>query len=126
MAKTISTILGVVFLLAGIAGFVAPNLLGFHLSTVHNLVHIVTGALSLYFGLSGTLSAARTFAIAFGAVYALLGVAGFIAGSGADRMLEIGPLMLGTVDHTFHVIVGVLYLISGLLTKGHVRDGARD
>ena len=126
MAKTVATILGAVFLLAGIAGFVAPNMLGFHLNTAHNLVHIITGAVSLYFGLSGTLSSARTFDIAFGAVYALLGVAGFIAGSGDDRMLNLGPLMLGTVDHGFHIITGVIYLIGGMLTKGSVRDTVRD
>ena len=126
MAKTIATILGIGFLLVGIVGFISPGLLGMHLNTTHNLVHIITGAVSLYFGLAGTLSAARTFDIAFGAVYALLGVAGFVAGSGDDRMLNLGPLMLGTPDHAVHVLLGVIYLIGGLLTKADVRNVARD
>ena len=54
MAKTISTILGIVFLLVGLLGFAAPNLMGMHLSTTHNLIHLVSGALALYFGLKGT------------------------------------------------------------------------
>jgi len=33
MAKTVATIMGIVFLLVGIAGFVAPGVGGFHLST---------------------------------------------------------------------------------------------
>ena len=78
MAKTVATIMGIVFLLVGIAGFVAPGVGGFHLSTAHNLIHIVSGAASLYFGLAGTLSGARLFCLAFGAVYGLLGLAGLL------------------------------------------------
>lgn len=126
MAKTIATILGIGFLLVGIVGFISPGLLGMHLNTTHNLVHIITGVVSLYFGLAASLSAARTFDIAFGAVYTLLGVAGFVAGTGDDRMLNLGPLMLGTSDHAVHIILGVIYLIGGLLTKGDVRHAVRD
>ena len=56
MAKTVATIMGVVFILAGLVGFVSNDLLGFHLTAFHNAgVHIVSGAVSLYFGLKGTL-----------------------------------------------------------------------
>jgi hypothetical protein len=121
MAKTIATILGVVFLLVGIVGFVSHNFLGTHLNTTHNLVHIVSGALALYFGLAGSLAAARTFDIVFGVVYGLLGVGGFLLGSGSDRMLAIDDLlMLGTMDHIVHILLGVLFLIGGLMTKAAV------
>ena len=56
MAKTIATILGIGFLLVGILGFVAPGILGMHLSPAHNVVHLVTGAVSLFLGLKGSLS----------------------------------------------------------------------
>ena len=46
MAKTICKILGVVFLLVGVAGFAAPRLLGAHLDASHNVVHIVSGVVS--------------------------------------------------------------------------------
>ena len=59
MAKTVCKILGVVFLLVGVCGFAAPNLLSAHLSPIHNVVHIVSGAIALYFGFAGTLSAAK-------------------------------------------------------------------
>jgi hypothetical protein len=120
MAKTIATILGIVFLLVGVIGFVSPGFLGTHLSTTHNLVHIISGAVSLYFGLAGSLSGARTFCLVFGVVYALLGVCGFLLGSGPDRMFEalsaLG-LHLGTMDHIVHILLGVVYLIGGLMTK---------
>jgi hypothetical protein len=125
MANRIATTLGIVFLVVGIAGFLAPTLLGAHLSMVHNVVHLVTGAISLWIGLKGSMSAAKTFCLVFGVVYLLLGVAGFFAGSGADRALTVGPLMLGTVDHIIHIALGAIYLIGGLMTRAVVPAPAR-
>src|SRR5947207_2682090 len=51
MAKTISTILGVLFLAVGLLGFAAPGLMGMHLSVAHNVVHLVSGAVALFFRL---------------------------------------------------------------------------
>jgi hypothetical protein len=128
MAKNIATILGVVLILVGIVGFLVgptnattPNFIGTHLNTPHNLVHIVSGALALYFGMAGTLSAARLFCIIFGIVYALLGVAGFLLGSGADRMLAIDDLlMFGTMDHVVHILLGIVFLVGGFLTRADI------
>ena len=118
MAKTVAKILGVVFILVGLAGFAMPNLLGAHLNTAHNLVHLVSGALALYFGFAATLSAARLFCIVFGIVYALLGVAGFLLGTGSERMLAIDDLlMLGTMDHIIHILLGIIFLAGGFLTR---------
>src|SRR5687767_4085504 len=119
MAKTAATILGIVFLLVGVAGFFLPGFLGTHLSLAHNVIHLVSGAISLYLGLKGSLSAAKTFGIVFGLVYLLLGVAGFLAGTGPDRMLTVlpGQLELGTMDHIIHVVFGALYLVGGLATR---------
>ena len=122
MAKTLSTILGIGLILVGIAGFLAPGLLGMHLTLGHNLVHLISGALALYFGLSGTLGAARTFCLVFGAVYLLLGLAGIVAGDGEARLLTVipGELMFGMPDHIVHVLLGALFLIGGLTTRGAV------
>lgn len=119
MANRIATILGIGFLLVGVAGFVAPTLLGAHLSTVHNIIHLVTGAVSLWLGLKGSPGAAKTFCLVFGAVYLLLGIAGFAAGDGDMRMLRVipGQLELGTMDHIIHVLLGAIYLIGGLMTR---------
>ena len=124
MAKTICKLLGVVFVLVGIVGFVMAkdatgrDALGTHLTTAHNLVHIISGLIALYFGFSASLSAARGFCLAFGAVYLLLGVVGFITGKGDDRMLAIDDLlMLGTRDHAIHILLGILFLVGALMTK---------
>ena len=125
MAKTIAKILGVVFILIGLIGFVVGpgnvpegNFLGTHLTTTHNLVHLISGAVALYFGFAATLSAARLFCIVFGVVYLLLGVVGFALGTGDNRMFHVGDLlMLGTMDHVVHILLGVVFLIGGFLTK---------
>lgn len=120
MAKTICTLLGIVFILVGLVGFAAPGLLGAHLSPAHNVVHLVSGAVALYLGLKGSLSAAKMFCLIFGAVYLLLGVVGFALGSGDDRMFHViaGTLELGTVDHVIHILLGAIFLIGGLMTGG--------
>jgi uncharacterized protein DUF4383 len=117
MAKTVCKILGVVFLLVGIIGFVNPNALGAHLGNVHNVVHIVSGAIALYLGFAGTLAAAKTFALVFGVVYLGLGVLGLAMGTGPDRMWMLGPLHFGQVDHGIHILLGVVFLAGGLFTK---------
>jgi hypothetical protein len=117
MAKTVCKILGVVFLLVGVLGFVSPTLLGAHLTLPHNLVHIVSGVIALYLGFAGTLSAAKTFCLVFGVVYLALGILGMAMGTGAERLWEVGPLMLGQADHGIHILLGVIFLAGGLFTK---------
>jgi hypothetical protein len=139
MAKTISTILGAGFLLVGLLGFVVPGLLGAHLSVAHNVVHLVSGAAALFFGLKGSLANARMFCIVFGAVYALLGILGFIAGgqsavsggmpgmSPDSHLLKVipGVLELGTADHLIHIVLGAIFLVGGFLTKADVEAARR-
>jgi hypothetical protein len=116
MAKTVCKLLGVVFVIVGICGFFAPNLLGAHLTMPHNLVHIVSGAIALYFGFAGSAGAARGFCLLFGLVYLLLGVCGWFLGNGAEHMFEkIPSLMLGKMDHIIHVLLGVIFLAGGAL-----------
>lgn len=117
MAKTICKILGVVFLLVGVAGFAAPELLGAHLSPVHNVVHILSGVVALYFGFAGTLSGAKAFCLVFGIVYLALGILGLVLGAPPDRMWMVGPLHLGTADHAIHLLLGAGFLAGGLFTK---------
>jgi len=135
MARTICKVLGALFILVGLLGFVAPGLLGFHLSLPHNLIHLISGAIALYLGLKGTLASARLFCIVFGIVYLLLGVAGYLAGAdrqhtipnlthtGTDtNLLQLiaGSLELASMDHGLHILLGIIFLIGGFLTKADV------
>src|SRR5262245_29363801 len=98
MAKTVCKILGVVFILVGLLGFVQPGFAGAHLFGAHNAVHIVSGAIALYFGFAGSLAGAKTFSLVFGLVYIALGILGFAFGTGTEKMWHVGPLELGQVD----------------------------
>jgi hypothetical protein len=120
-----------VFLLVGVAGFAAPGLMGTHLTVAHDVIHLVSGAASLYMGLRGTLAGARLFCIVFGAVYGLLGVAGFLVGregatshgvpgpSPDPNLLTVIPglLELGRMDHVVHILLGLVFLVGGLMTR---------
>src|SRR6185312_229216 len=117
MAKTVATLVGIVFILVGIVGFFSHNLLGAHLGKVHNVVHLASGAVSLYLGMKGSLAAARQFCIVFGLVYGLLGLVGYLVGTGPDHMLELPYFVVGTRDHIIHIVIAILYLIGGFSTK---------
>ena len=117
MAKTICKILGVVFLLVGVVGFAAPDLLRAHLTPPHNVVHIVSGVVALYFGFAGSISGAKTFSLVFGIVYLALGILGLAMGEPPDRMWMLGPLHFGTSDHAIHILLGIVFLAGGLFTK---------
>ncbi len=116
MAKTLCKVLGVVLLLVGIAGFFNAHLLGAHLTTLHNCVHILTAAIALYIGFAGTANAARLFCLAFGAIYLLLGIVGFInpgiVASLIGHSLAAGDTLMA--DNAIHVVLGAVFLIAGL------------
>ena len=116
MAQTICKVMGVAFLLAGVLGFVMPHLLGFHLTTVHNVIHLATAAVALYLGFAGTYGAARTFCIAFGAVYLALGVLGFVAPGLVATVIGHPPVTSAELmpDNLFHIVVGGAFLFAGL------------
>jgi uncharacterized protein DUF4383 len=115
MTITKATTFGGAFLvLLGLLGFVAPGFMGMHLSPLHNVVLLLSGGVAIYFGLKATQAAARTFCTVFGALYGLLGLAGFVAG-GRDYILTIipGTLVLGAMDHLVHLILGAIFLSVG-------------
>ena len=121
MAKIVCKLLGIVLLIVGLLGFThILDALGAHVGpayATHNLVHIVSGILALYFGFAGSFSSAKGFCLLFGIVYTALGILGFALGHPPNHMWIIGPLTLGTADHAIHVLVGVVFLAGGLFSK---------
>ena len=118
MAKTLCKIFGVVLLLVGIAGFLRHDLLGMHLTTIHNVVHLLTAAIALYFGFYSSDASARAFCQIFGAIYLLLGIGGFVAPDVIANVIQDHTVMGGgnlTPDNIVHLLVGAVFLIVGLL-----------
>ena len=125
MAKTLCKVAGVVLLVVGLAGFAMPHMLGMHLTPIHNVVHLLTAGLALYMGFAASVGAARTFCTAFGAIYLLLGILGFIApGVVATVIGHAGAVSAGdlTPDNAVHVLLGAVFLLVGLTSPRVVAE----
>jgi len=112
-AKTAATVIGAVFILVGILGFVPNPLVSptglFQVNTTHNLVHLISGA-ALLAGAYTEIGASLTLKV-IGVVYALVAVLGFVVG---------GPMLLGLIavnhaDHFLHVLLAVVILAAGFM-----------
>jgi uncharacterized protein DUF4383 len=118
MAKTLCKILGVVLLIVGLCGFAAPNLLGMHLTPIHNIIHLLTAAIALYLGFAGSAQGAKTFCAVFGAIYLLLGILGFAAPNVVAQIIgHPGPVTSSdlTPDNAVHLLLGIVFLAVGLM-----------
>lgn len=76
----------------------------------HNLVHLLSGALGLLAFASGP-RAARIYALAFGAVYVVVAIWGFIIGGGESIL---GFIPVNDEDNVLHAVLGVLGIGAGL------------
>ena len=129
-----ATVVGAVFLLVGVLGFVpgvtsqydtmavaghgsTAMLLGvFQVSILHNIVHLLFGAA----GLAAARSAggARNYLIIGGAIYLVLWIYGLITGN-SDSAANFVPL--NTADNWLHLFLGVGMIALGfLLTRDRV------
>lgn len=107
-----------IFLILGLVGFATPNLMGFHLTLIHNFIHIVTGLIALYLGFAGSYDGAKTFCLIFGVVYLLIAVIGFMApGTLASILGHPGPMSSADFmpDNVFHLVVGIVFLAAGMM-----------
>lgn len=124
IARMVALVLGVVYVLVGIAGFIpalAPEgthegmdsatgaILGiFPINAVHNVVHLVIGAALLY-GSTATPTAIMVSKV-IGAVYILVGILGIPFPNG------FGLLPLGGADIFLHLATGAVLLYIGFMT----------
>ena len=119
MLKPAALVFAVIFLLIGILGFVpaaTPDgmLLGvFHVNAAHNVVHLLSGAVALWAGLTSAANARLYFRI-FGIVYGLVAVLGFVVGEG----LLLGIITNNAADTWLHVAIAVVSLVLGFGVRG--------
>jgi hypothetical protein len=116
--RLLATVLGAVYLLVGLAGFVVTsgvgfaategeNLLLFEVNPLHNVVHLGIGAALLL--ASRSVSAAKAVNVTVGAVYLLVGVVGlFLVGTAANI------IALNAADNVLHLGSAILLLGVGL------------
>ena len=129
-ARLYCTLFGIVLVIVGILGFFyeASFSTGDDLATDevfgilgvngwHNLVHIASGLVLL----AAAGSAARSVALAFGLVYVIIAIWGFLETEGGyGAILDLIPV--NTEDNVLHLIIGLTGLGAGAATpKGEIR-----
>ncbi len=113
LARTVAAVFGAVYLLVGILGFVLVSggegdLLGlFPVNALHNIVHVLLGAILLYGSMSFAAAVQTTRGV--GIVLLILGVLGFIAPDG------FGLVPLGGNDIWLHLATGAILLATGFM-----------
>jgi len=136
-AQWASLIVGVVFLIVGIAGFIpgvttdygeltfaghhsGAMLLGiFAVSVLHNIVHLLFGIAGILFARSVT--AARSYLIVGGIVYAVLWLYGLII----DRDSSMNFVPVNNADNWLHLVLAVGMIALGVLLGRRVKDAGR-
>ena len=109
MARTVAAVFGAIYLVVGLVGFVLDSpLLGlFEVNALHNIVHILLGAILLY-GATST-DAAIMANRGVGAVLVLLGILGIPFPDG----FSLVPL--GGNDIWLHLATGAILLAAGFM-----------
>ena len=140
-AQLYCLIAGLALLLAGIFGFFADatfdlsttsdpeggnvggmlqgdSFLGFEVNGWHNVVHLASGLLLL--GAFRSRKAAKTVALAFGLVYAVVAVIGLIDGNDVLGIIPVNP-----ADNILHIALAALGIIAGLISRPKREDRDR-
>ena len=107
--KTYAMVIGAVLVLVGLIGFVNAPILGiFGVNTAQNVLHLVGGALILWFGSKGS---GKTANMTLGVISAVVAVLGFVPG-GKDLLASIFAINMAiTYLHAAIAVVslGVAY-----------------
>lgn len=92
MASKFVKVLGIVFLILGVIGFVFPMEGLFHLTPIHNVIHIISGIVALF--MSSSEAKSILYAKIFGAVYLLVAILGLFTHEFAGIMFMVATNIL--------------------------------
>lgn len=112
MAKTLSIIFGIVFIIIGILGFVGNPLVGegatFVTNTAHDIVHLVSGIVLLLAGFSSVKAGAAALKT-IGIIYLIVTILGFVLSSPM-----LGIIEYNAADNWLHLVLAVILILAGL------------
>jgi len=121
LGRSWMTFAGIALIAAGLLGFVPNNPIAsadpgalFRVNALHNVIHLVTGALALYIGLRTTGATLANGLIGYGALYAVVAV-----------LLIVDPSFFGlfsdapanTLDHVLHAALAIVSLGLGFMLR---------
>ena len=137
LLRTAAAVVGAVFLLVGVLGFVPgitssysdltfaghnsqAKLLGvFQVSILHNLVHVLFGVAGL--ALSRSRDTARSFLVGGGAIYLVLWLYGLVVGQNSSANF----VPVNTADDWLHFVLGAGMIALGLALSRRPADVRR-
>jgi hypothetical protein len=114
-AKMVALVLGIIFVIVGLLGFVPNPLVGmgalFDANAVHNLLHLVIGLVLIGVAIWAPAQSAMWLKI-WGAAYLVLAILGFVMTSPVLGIIEING-----ADNWLHIVLGVVLLAAGFWAK---------
>ena len=136
LVRTMASVVGAVFLLVGILGFIPgitsnydtltfagnnsdAKLIGlFEVSILHNIVHLLFGVAGL--AMAKNAKSATTYLIGGGIIYLVLTVYGFVI----DQTSAANFVPVNTADNWLHLLLGIGMIALGLPGRRAVDAGA--
>jgi hypothetical protein len=119
LARTWISLVGIILVAVGLLGFVSNPIVGqqsaiFPTGNLHNVVHILTGALALYigFGLKGETQINAV--IGFGLLYAVI----FVALIVSNNLFGLFEYPVNLADHLLHAGVAIVSIGLGYMARG--------
>lgn len=116
--QRMAQLLALAFAIPGVLGFLPNPLIGpdslFAANAAHNLVHLVTAALFVAVSIRSA-HASRQFMRAFGVVYLLVGVLGFVVLNGRAEGMLLGLIHINQLDNVLHIGLGLVISLAGFL-----------
>ena len=114
MTKLLCKVVGVFYVVIGLAGLVFAG----EADRAHNTLHFLSGLFALYGGFVASREWAARICLIFGGGYLAFGALGIASGDpAADRMWDIGILRVGAGDHIHHLVLGSIVLAAGLIAN---------
>lgn len=118
-AKIACRLFGGLFVFMGVLAIIT----GTRIDKYHNLMQLSWGVLALAASFMGSKVAGR-FCIGSGIFYGALAILGLLIGNPSmNRAWSIGPMLLHTGDHVYHLVLGSIFLGMGWFSGRAQNDG---
>ncbi|MBI1972464.1 DUF4383 domain-containing protein [Candidatus Woesearchaeota archaeon] len=96
--------MGAILLVVGLLGFVTGDMvLWFSVNGTHTWIHLLSGIIGLFAGLSAKGAYAGTYNKTFGVIYLVIAVLGFLSIGGI-----VDWLALNAADNWLHLVIGAV------------------